>query len=117
MVWEALNTIPVPPNKTTEWFAGSVSGTFQSANQHARNRRNRHGPGHSAGGSKRLEPPPIVGCIAWLEFFRSFRIGIIVRIGIQEFTKAIQGCIRIAFNIALGGYSDPLMIPRLALEA
>jgi hypothetical protein len=30
MVWTTLNTIPVPPNKTTEWFAGSVSGTFRA---------------------------------------------------------------------------------------
>jgi hypothetical protein len=30
MVWTTLNTIPVPANKTTEWFAGSVSGTFRA---------------------------------------------------------------------------------------
>ena len=30
MVWTALNTIAVPANKTTEWDAGSVSGTFRA---------------------------------------------------------------------------------------
>jgi len=30
MVCEALTTIAVPANKTTEWFAGSVSGTFRA---------------------------------------------------------------------------------------
>ena len=30
MVWTTLNTIPVSPNATTEWFAESVSGTFRS---------------------------------------------------------------------------------------
>ena len=29
-VWTALTTIAVPANKTTEWFAGSVSGTFRA---------------------------------------------------------------------------------------
>jgi hypothetical protein len=30
MVWTTLNTIPVPANKTAEWSAGSVSGTFRA---------------------------------------------------------------------------------------
>jgi hypothetical protein len=46
--WTALTTIPVPLNATTEWFAGTVSGTFRATDQHARNRRNRHGFGRSA---------------------------------------------------------------------
>jgi hypothetical protein len=29
-VWTALTTIAVPANATTEWFAGSVSGTFRA---------------------------------------------------------------------------------------
>jgi hypothetical protein len=28
--WTALTTIPVPSNATTEYFAGSVSGTFRA---------------------------------------------------------------------------------------
>src|SRR5205807_2908729 len=28
--WTALTTITVPSNATTEWFAGSVSGTFRA---------------------------------------------------------------------------------------
>jgi hypothetical protein len=30
MAWTVLTTIPVPLNATTEWFAGSVSGTFRA---------------------------------------------------------------------------------------
>ena len=30
MVWTTLTTIAVPPNATTECFAGSVSGTFRA---------------------------------------------------------------------------------------
>jgi hypothetical protein len=30
MVWEALTTIAVPPNATTDYFAGSVSGMFRA---------------------------------------------------------------------------------------
>jgi hypothetical protein len=30
ILWTALNTIAVPVNATTEWFAGSVSGTFRA---------------------------------------------------------------------------------------
>ena len=30
MAWTVLTTIPVPLNGTTEWFAGSVSGTFRA---------------------------------------------------------------------------------------
>jgi hypothetical protein len=30
MVWTALTSIAVPANATTEYFAGSVSGTFSA---------------------------------------------------------------------------------------
>ena len=30
VLWTALTTIAVPANATTEWFAGSVSGTFRA---------------------------------------------------------------------------------------
>jgi hypothetical protein len=30
MIWNVLTTIPVLANKTIEWFAGSVSGTFKA---------------------------------------------------------------------------------------
>jgi hypothetical protein len=30
MIYAMLTTIAFPPNKTTEWFSGGVSGTFRA---------------------------------------------------------------------------------------